>query len=180
MEKTAMETSVNTIEGSCVATERTRIGLVASRFNDFIVRHLVEGAIDTFVRHGGDANNITLVRVPGAWEIPFALAELAATQQFDALVSLGAVIRGGTPHFDYVAGEVAKGSAQVSLNAHIPIAFGVLTTDTIEQAVERAGTKAGNKGSEAMLTAIEMASMRTALRATKGPSSPPPAKRGKR
>jgi 6,7-dimethyl-8-ribityllumazine synthase len=180
-----METSVNTLLGSCVATERTRIGLVASRFNDFIVQHLVEGAIDTFVRHGGDAKNITLVRVPGAWEIPFALAELAASQNFDALVALGAVIRGGTPHFEYVAGEVAKGAAQVGLQAHIPIAFGVLTTDTIEQAVERAGTKAGNKGSEAMLTAIEMASLRIALRAafvaqSIKPASKQPATRGKR
>lgn len=158
-----MQKQVRLVEGSVVASAQMRIGIVASRFNDFIVRHLVEGAIDTFVRHGGAATNVTVVYVPGAWEIPLAAKQLEATKSVDAIVALGAVIRGSTPHFDYVAGEVAKGVGHVSLQTGLPIAFGVLTTDSIEQAVERAGTKAGNKGAEAMMTAIEMVSLAHAM-----------------
>ncbi len=136
-----------------------RIGIVIARFNSFIAERLLEGAIDALVRHGADDGNITVVRVPGAFEIPLAAQKLAAQGTCDALICLGAVIRGSTPHFDYVAAEVSKGIAHVSLGSGLPVAFGVLTTDTIEQAVERAGTKAGNKGFEAAMTAIEMANL---------------------
>jgi 6,7-dimethyl-8-ribityllumazine synthase len=154
-----MREGVRVIEGSVVANHAMRIGIVASRFNDFIVSHLVEGAIDAFVRHGGLPRNIMVVKVPGAWEIPLACERLAKSETVDGIVALGAVIRGSTPHFDYVAGEVAKGVAQVSMESRMPISFGVLTTDTIEQAVERAGTKAGNKGWDAMMTAVEVLSL---------------------
>jgi 6,7-dimethyl-8-ribityllumazine synthase len=153
------------VEGQVVVSRETRMTIVASRFNDFIVSRLTAGAEDAFVRHGGTRHNLTLVLVPGAWEIPFAVQEVIHAGTADAIVALGAVIRGSTPHFDYVAGEVSKGVAQVSLNARIPVAFGVITTDTIEQAVERAGTKAGNKGWDAMLTAIEMVSLQQSIRA---------------
>lgn len=136
-----------------------RVGIVIARFNSFIAERLLEGAIDALVRHGADDENITVVRVPGAFEIPLAAQKLAAQGTCDALICLGAVIRGSTPHFDYVAAEVSKGIAHVSLGSGLPVAFGVLTTDTIEQAVERAGTKAGNKGFEAAMTAIEMANL---------------------
>lgn len=133
-----------------------RIGIVAARFNDFIVDSLVRGAVDTLLRHGASEKDITLVRVPGAWEMPWAVKKMAAGKRYDAIIALGAVIRGATPHFDYVAGECVKGVAQAGLAADVPVAFGVLTTDTIEQALERAGTKAGNKGVEAAMSAIEM------------------------
>lgn len=164
--------SSRVLEGNLVVPKGTRFAIVASRFNHFIVDRLVEGAVDAISRHGGDEANITLVRVPGAWEIPLAVQRLAAAgaatgpkraRKIDGIIALAAVIRGSTPHFDYVAGEVAKGIAHVSLASGLPIAFGVLTTDTIEQAVERAGTKAGNKGWDAALSAIEMVSLERAF-----------------
>ncbi len=141
-------------EGKLEATGQ-KFGIVVSRFNSFICERLLEGAIDALVRHGVTESDIHVTRVPGAFEIPLFAQKMAETGRYDALICLGAVIRGSTPHFDYVASEVSKGVAGVSLNLGIPIAFGVLTTDTIEQAVERAGTKAGNKGFEAAVTAIE-------------------------
>jgi len=133
-----------------------RFGVVVGRFNSFVVESLLEGALDTLKRHGANAKDIEIVRVPGAFEIPLAAKRMAATKRFDAVIALGAVIRGGTPHFEYVAGECTKGLASVMMEFDIPVAFGVLTVDTIEQAIERAGTKAGNKGVEATLSAIEM------------------------
>jgi 6,7-dimethyl-8-ribityllumazine synthase len=157
------------VEGSLVVPKGTKFGIVASRFNHFIVDHLVGGAVDALVRHGADASDITIVRVPGAWEIPLVVQRLAraggggggpkSKPKIDAVIALAAVIRGSTPHFDYVAGEVAKGTASASLATGVPVAFGVLTTDTIEQAIERAGTKAGNKGWDAACTAIEMVAL---------------------
>jgi 6,7-dimethyl-8-ribityllumazine synthase len=144
------------IEGELSARD-LRIAIVAARFNDFIVDSLVRGAVDTLLRHGASEKDITLVRVPGAWEMPWAVKKLAAGRRFDAVIALGVVIRGATPHFEYVAGECAKGIAQAGLAADVPVAFGVLTTDTIEQALERAGTKAGNKGADAAMSAMEMA-----------------------
>jgi len=143
------------IDGQLTATG-LKLGLVVSRFNSFITERLLEGAIDALVRHGASPSDLVVVRVPGAWEIPLATKRLAELGRFDAVVALGAVIRGSTPHFDMVAAEVSKGVAQASLHSGVPIAFGVLTTDTIEQAVERAGTKAGNKGAEAAMAAVEM------------------------
>jgi 6,7-dimethyl-8-ribityllumazine synthase len=133
-----------------------RFGVVVGRFNSFVVESLLEGTIDTLKRHGANEKDIEIVRVPGAFEIPLAAKRMAATKRFDAVIALGAVIRGGTPHFEYVAGECTKGLASVMMEFDIPVAFGVLTVDTIEQAIERAGTKAGNKGVEATLSAIEM------------------------
>ena len=149
---------IRTIEGVFAAGE-ARFALVASRFNSFVVESLIAGAIDTLRRHGVADAQITLVRSPGAFELPLVVQKVAASGNFDAIVALGAVIRGGTPHFEYVAGECTKGIAQVSLASGLPIAFGVLTVDTIEQAIERAGTKAGNKGAEAALSALEMVSL---------------------
>ena len=145
---------VKIVEGQLAAKD-LRIGIVASRFNSFIVEHLVQGAIDALLRHGARERDITLARIPGAWEMPIVVQRMAASRRFDAIIALGAVIRGATPHFDYVAGECAKGIAQASMASDIPVTFGVLTTDTIEQAVERAGTKAGNKGADAAVSAIE-------------------------
>ncbi len=136
-----------------------RVGIVVSRFNGFIAERLLEGALDALIRHGAADGDITVVRVPGAFEIPLVTQKLAGSGKYDAVVCLGAVIRGATPHFDYVAAEVSKGVAQVSLKTGVPVAFGVLTTDSIEQAVERAGTKAGNKGFDAAMTAIETANL---------------------
>jgi 6,7-dimethyl-8-ribityllumazine synthase len=132
------------------------IAIIVSRFNDFITNKLLEGAIDTFVRHEGNETNLTIIRVPGAFEIPLTCQKAAATGKYDGILTLGAVIRGSTPHFDYVANEVSKGVANASMKYDLPIAFGVLTTDSIEQAIERAGTKAGNKGSETMQGLIEL------------------------
>lgn len=146
------------IEGKLDASGQ-RFGLVVSRFNSFICDRLVEGALDALLRHGASREDIQIVRVPGAFEIPITAKKMAATGRYDALICLGAVIRGATPHFDYVSSEVSKGVATVSLDAGIPVAFGVLTTDNIEQAIERAGSKAGNKGSEAAVTAIEMVNL---------------------
>lgn len=148
----------NNISGQLNASGQ-KVGIVVGRFNSFIGERLVEGAIDAIVRHGGDENLIDVVRVPGAFEIPLTAQKMATADKYDAIVCLGAVIRGATPHFDYVSNEVTKGVASVSLATGVPIAFGVLTTDTIEQAVERAGTKAGNKGFEAAVTAIEMVNL---------------------
>jgi 6,7-dimethyl-8-ribityllumazine synthase len=150
---------VKSIEGGLIVPEGARFAIVGSRFNAFIVERLIEGAVDALLRHGADAKNVTIVRVPGAWEIPLLCRRLAQSGKVDAVVALGAVIRGSTPHFDHVANEVSKGVAQASLDSGVPIAFGVLTTDTIEQAVERAGTKAGNKGFDAGVTAIEMVTL---------------------
>ncbi|NQZ94118.1 MAG: 6,7-dimethyl-8-ribityllumazine synthase [Moritella sp.] len=144
------------IEGNVPAPE-AKIAIVISRFNSFINESLLAGAIDSLKRFGQvSEDNITIVRVPGAVELPLITKRVAATKQFDAIIALGTVIRGGTPHFEFVAGECNKGLAQVAMDYDIPVAFGVLTTDTIEQAIERAGTKAGNKGSEAALSALEM------------------------
>jgi 6,7-dimethyl-8-ribityllumazine synthase len=151
--------SVKSIEGGLIVPEGAKFAIVASRFNAFIVERLVEGAVDALLRHGADAKNVTVVRVPGSWEIPLVCRRLAKSGKLDAVVCLGAVIRGATPHFDHVANEVSKGVAQAALDSAVPIAFGVLTTDTIEQAVERAGTKAGNKGFDAAVTAIEMVTL---------------------
>ena len=132
-----------------------RFGIIVGRFNSFIGERLLEGALDALIRHGADDSQITVARVPGAFEIPLATQKMARSGKYDALICLGAVIRGSTPHFDYVASEVSKGIAHVSLETGVPVAFGVLTTDSIEQAIERAGTKAGNKGFDAALTVIE-------------------------
>lgn len=136
-----------------------RFGIVVSRFNELITRSLLAGSRDCLVRHGVADDSIVAAWVPGAWEIPSALARMSRTGEYDALIALGAVIRGGTPHFDYVAGGVANGVAQVAATSSIPVVFGVLTTDTLEQALERAGSKAGNKGWDAALAALEMASL---------------------
>ena len=143
------------IQGTLQAQGRT-FALVLSRFNSLITERLREGAVDCLTRHGAAADALTIVRVPGAWEIPAAAKRVAASGRFDGVVCLGAVIRGGTPHFDYVAAEVSKGVATIAMDTGVPVTFGVLTTDTIEQAIERAGTKGGNKGWEAAEAAIEM------------------------
>jgi 6,7-dimethyl-8-ribityllumazine synthase len=155
--------SARVIEGQLVVPPGARFALVSARFNHFIVDRLVEGALDAIVRHGGALENVSIVRVPGSWEIPTVVARIAQRKSADAIIALGAVIRGSTPHFDYVASEVSKGIATVSLQTGVPVAFGVLTTDSIEQAIERAGTKAGNKGWEAAVSAIEMVSLAAAL-----------------
>jgi 6,7-dimethyl-8-ribityllumazine synthase len=134
-----------------------RLAIAASRFNSLITERLIAGASDSFLRHGGAEEDLTVVKVPGAFELPLAAKALAASGDYDAVVALGAVIRGSTPHFDYVAAEVSKGLAQVQLSSGVPVSFGVLTCDTVEQAIDRAGTKSGNKGFDAVVTAIEMA-----------------------
>jgi len=136
-----------------------KFGIVTARFNDFITARLLEGAIDGLQRHGVAENDIEVLKVPGAYEIPLAAKMLAQSKKFHAVICLGAVIRGATPHFEYVSAEVSKGVAMVSMETGLPVIFGVLTTDTIEQAVERAGTKSGNKGWDAALSAIEMANL---------------------
>lgn len=141
--------------GNLIA-QNMKVAIVAARFNEFITSKLIGGAEDALLRHGATDENIHLVWVPGAFEIPLAAQKLAASQKYDAVICLGAVIRGSTPHFDYVCAEVSKGVAQVSLKHNIPVAFGVLTTENIEQAIERAGTKAGNKGFDAAMSVIEM------------------------
>ena len=154
--------TLKTFEGD-LTVRGAQFAIIASRFNSFIVDSLVEGAVDALVRHGAEEKQIHLVKVPGAFEMPMAAQRLAAKKQYDAIIALGAVIRGGTPHFEYVAGECTKGLANVSAQQDVPIAFGVLTVDTIEQAIERAGTKAGNKGVEAAMSAIEMVNLLKAL-----------------
>lgn len=155
--------SVRTVEGNLVVPSGSKIAIVAARFNHFIVDRLVEGALDAIARHGGDRSEVTIVRVPGSWEIPPVVARLARAGKVNAVIALGAVIRGSTPHFDYVAAEVTKGIAHVQLDTTVPVTFGVLTTDSIEQAIERAGTKAGNKGWEAAVSAIEMLSLQDVM-----------------
>jgi 6,7-dimethyl-8-ribityllumazine synthase len=158
-----------TIEGTLSATG-LRFAIVASRFNGLIVEPLIAGALDAIVRSGGSADDVTIVRCPGAWELPQVVRQVIERGGIDAVVALGAVIRGATPHFDYVAGEAAKGIAGAAATSAIPVSFGVLTTDTIEQALERAGTKAGNKGFDAALAAIELATLYRSLgRALGGP-----------
>lgn len=147
---------INHIHGSLHVNNHVQVALVVARFNSFVVESLVDGAIDTLLRHGVSGKNITVVRIPGAWELPLTVARMAETEKFDAIIALGAVIRGSTPHFDYVAGESAKGLGAVSLDYNVPIINAILTTDSIEQAIERSGTKAGNKGSEAAMVALEM------------------------
>jgi 6,7-dimethyl-8-ribityllumazine synthase len=153
-----MDERVKTFEGDFNA-RGLRFGIVASRFNDFIVDRLLDAAVSTLLKHGVAAGDIEVVRVPGAFETPLALKKLAASHRYNALVALGCVIRGGTPHFEYVAGEATRGIGHVSTSEEIPIGFGILTVDTIEQAIERAGTKAGNKGADAALAAIQMATV---------------------
>ena len=154
---------VNHIEGDLSAKGRS-FGIVASRFNEFVVKALLDGAIDAVRRHGGDAGAVDVVWVPGSYEIPVVARELALSGRYDALVCLGAVIRGATAHFDYVAGGVAGGISRVALETGVPVIFGVITTETIEQAIERAGTKMGNKGFEAAVSAMEMADLMPKLR----------------
>ena len=150
--------TIKTIEGA-LRVHNARFCLVVSRFNSFVVESLLAGAVDALKRHGAEETDLTIVRVPGAFEMPVAIERIASKGGYDAIVALGAVIRGGTPHFDYVAGECVKGMAQVSLKHAIPVSFGVLTVDSIEQAIERAGTKAGNKGAEAAMSAVEMVNL---------------------
>ena len=152
------EDGANHIEGALSAAAKT-FGVVASRFNDFIVKALLEGALDAVRRHGGDVGSVDVVWVPGSYEIPIAASEMAKTGRYDAVICLGAVIRGSTAHFDYVAGGAAGGISSVALQTGVPTIFGVITTETIEQAIERAGTKMGNKGFEAAVSAIEMADL---------------------
>ena len=149
---------IKKIEGDLVV-RAARFAIVASRFNSFIVEHLVSGAVDALLRHGAAAQDISITYAPGAYELPLAAQRIAASKRYDAIIAVGAVIRGSTPHFDYVAGECSKGLANVALQYDLPVAFGVLTVDTIEQAIERAGTKAGNKGVDAALSAIEMVNL---------------------
>ena len=152
----------NIIEGKLLGQGR-RFVLVVSRFNDFITEKLVGGAVDALLRTGVETGDIDIVKVPGAFEIPLLAKKAAAAGRYDAVICLGAVIRGATPHFDYVSAEVSKGVAQVSMDAEIPVIFGVITTDTIEQAIERAGTKSGNKGWEAAMAAVEMVNLMDAV-----------------
>lgn len=147
-----------TIQGD-LSAKGMKFGIVASRFNDFITARLVDGALDGLLRHGVAEADVDIVRVPGSFEIPLVAQRLARAKKYDAILCLGAVIRGATPHFEYVSAEVSKGVASVSLESGVPVIFGVLTTDTIEQAIERAGTKSGNKGWDAALSAIEMVSL---------------------
>lgn len=149
---------VKTIEGQLIAKGK-RFGIVVSRFNDFISKRLVEGAVDTLLRHGAKDNEVEIVWVPGSFEIPVVANKLARSKKFDAVICLGAVIKGSTPHFEYVASEAAKGVAKVSLDTGLPVIFGVITAENLEQAIERAGAKDGNKGRDAALSAIEMANL---------------------
>ena len=155
--------TIKTVEGN-YALGSSSYGIVISKFNSFIVERLLEGALEAFRKHGVQDRDISIVKVPGAYELPLTAKVMAESGKYDAIIALGAVIRGGTPHFEYVAGECVKGLGQVALTVGLPLAFGVLTVDTIEQAIERAGTKAGNKGEEAALTAMEMLSLVRQLR----------------
>ena len=156
-------TDLKTLEGDLTA-RGLRIGIALARFNNFIGERLLEGAVDALVRHGVMPSDIELVRTPGAYELPLALKAMAVSKKYDALIALGAVIRGETPHFEYVAGECTKGLSQVMMQYDLPVAFGVLTVDSVQQAIERAGAKAGNKGTDAALSAIEMANLLKRLR----------------
>ncbi len=149
---------LKTVEGNLIATGK-KFGIIASRFNDFVTKELIAGCEDTLIRHGAENKDLALVWVPGAFEIPLAAQKLAKSKAYDAIICLGTIIRGATPHFDYIASEVTKGIAKVSLDMDVPVILGVITADTIEQAVERAGTKDGNKGRDAALSAIEMVNL---------------------
>ena len=149
---------VKTIEGNLIAKGK-KFGIIASRFNDFITKELVSGCLDMLTRHGANNEDLSITWVPGAFEVPLLAQRLAKSKSYDALICLGTIIRGSTPHFEYIASEVAKGIAKVSLDTGLPVIFGIITADTIEQAVERAGTKEGNKGRDAALSAIEMANL---------------------
>jgi 6,7-dimethyl-8-ribityllumazine synthase len=153
---------IKTLEGNFCNAD-ARYAIAVGRFNSFVVESLLAGALDTLKRHGVSDDNITIVRAPGAWELPLVAKKLVATGRFDAIIALGAVIRGGTPHFEFVSGECAKGLGVVSLESSIPVTFGVLTVDSIEQAIERSGTKAGNKGADAAMVTIEMLSVLKAI-----------------
>jgi 6,7-dimethyl-8-ribityllumazine synthase len=155
--------TIQVIEGQLHQGNEGKYAVLVGRFNSFIVEALLEGALDTLKRHGVEDKNVTIIRAPGAWELPLVAKKLAASGKYDAIIALGAVIRGGTPHFDFVAGESAKGLGVVGLEYNLPVIFGVLTTDSIEQSIERAGTKAGNKGADAALTAIEMVNLLKAI-----------------
>jgi len=150
--------NIRTLNGDLVARD-LRIAIVAARFNDMIVDSLIRGAVDALLRHGASEKQIELIRVPGAFDLPFVVRRVAGSKRYDAVVALGAVIRGATPHFEHVAGQCAAGLARVADDTGVPVAFGVLTTETIEQAIERAGTKAGNKGADAALCAVELANL---------------------
>lgn len=150
--------NVRTVNGDLVARD-LRFAIVAARFNDLIVDSLIRGAVDALARHGAAEKQIDLIRVPGAFDLPFVVRRVAASKRYDAIVALGAVIRGATPHFEYVSGQCAAGLARAAEESGVPVAFGVLTTDTIEQAIERSGTKAGNKGADAALAALELANL---------------------
>jgi len=156
---------MKTLEGSYQARESDRFAIVATRFNDFIVSHLIAGARDVLMRHGVAEDKLTLVRVPGAWELPVVTARLAKQQRHSAIIALGAVIRGSTPHFDVVVDGACRGLGQIALEADVPVLLGLLTTDTLEQAIERAGTKAGNKGAEAAMAALELCDLQRAITA---------------
>ncbi|MDO4250781.1 MAG: 6,7-dimethyl-8-ribityllumazine synthase [Moraxella sp.] len=159
----AQKNAITHIDGTLHTNETAKIGIIVGRFNGFVVESLVDGALDALIRHGIQGDNITIVRVPGAFELPLIAKKMAQKGGYDALIVLGAVIRGSTPHFDFVANESAKGLAQVSLSFELPVINGILTTDNIEQAIERAGTKAGNKGYDAGMTALEMISILNSL-----------------
>ncbi|MFV2060608.1 MAG: 6,7-dimethyl-8-ribityllumazine synthase [Gammaproteobacteria bacterium] len=146
---------IKTIEGE-LTIRGIRFGIAVARFNSFVVESLLEGATDALLRHGATDSELEIIRVPGAYELPLVVQKMANSKKYDAIIALGAVIRGGTPHFEYVAGECTKGLSQVMMQSGLPISFGVLTVDSIEQAIERAGTKAGNKGAEAAMSAVEM------------------------
>lgn len=151
--------AINVVEGKLVAKEGMKVGIIASRFNEFIVSKLLSGAVDGLVRHGVEEENITATWVPGAYEIPVVASKMAQSGKYDAVICVGTVIRGATTHYDYVCNEVSKGIAQVGLNTGVPVLFGIVTTENIEQAIERAGTKAGNKGYDCALSAIEMVNL---------------------
>jgi 6,7-dimethyl-8-ribityllumazine synthase len=154
---------VRTIEGNLIAKGK-KFGIIASRFNDFITKELVSGCLDMLTRHGANNEDLSITWVPGAFEVPLLAQRLAKSKSYDALICLGTIIRGSTPHFEYIASEVAKGIAKVSLDTGLPVIFGIITADTIEQAIERAGTKEGNKGRDAALSAIEMVNLLTQLK----------------
>lgn len=157
--KRRMDMGIKVVEGKLVAKEGMKVGIVAARFNEFIVSKLLSGAVDGLVRHGVEEENITAAWVPGAFEIPIMAKKMAESGKFDAVICVGTVIRGATSHYDYVCNEVSKGIAQVGMNTGIPVLFGIVTTENIEQAIERAGTKAGNKGYDCALSAIEMVNL---------------------
>ncbi len=155
--------SIQVLEGQLVVEHHSRFAIVASRFNHFVVEKLQEGAMDAFLRHGAKSDQISLFLVPGCFEVPLVVSQIAKSKKWNGIVALGAIIRGATPHFDYVAGEAVKGISNVSIDTEVPVGFGILTTDSIEQAIERAGTKHGNKGWDAAVSVIEMVSLQKVI-----------------